>query len=187
MSENRLLIQAFDFTAKSSIFEEESLSFWCELMIRLYDRGFLYGCFRGDDLMAVAGLCRISEWQDRYLEQIPDQESGSCLYIPFFALESLRTQDPMQMLRRYLHDHSEVDEIIYCEKFRRAGRDVPKQIKRRRILRNHGNRFEENQTYKTRIGVLPPELVNLKLADQQGFSGEALFSSEERAFLSSGR
>lgn len=166
MSENRLLIKAFDFVAKSSIFEEESLSFWCELMIRLYDRGLLYGCFKGEELMAIAGLCRISEWDERYLKELPEESAGTRLYIPFFVLDSERASDPIQLLRHYLKDHPDVTEILYCEKYRRSERLVKAQVRRRQVVRLHEDRFEASNSYTTKIGVLPPELMNLKHADQ---------------------
>lgn len=181
MSDNRLLIKAFDFAAQSSIFEEEALSFWCELMIRLYDRGFLYGCFKGDSLMAVAGLCRVPQWHERYLEELPSEESGSCLYIPFFVLESSRAHDPMQMLRHYLKEHPEVGEILYCEKYRRSDRALRRQIRRRQIVRSRDDRFDESHAYKTRIGVVPPELINLRDADRLGFFPETPEPAEETA------
>lgn len=165
MSQNRLLIKAFDFVAQSSIFEEESLSFWCELMIRLYDRGLLYGCFKGDELMAIAGLCKVPEWEERYLDELPDTDNGSRLYIPFFLLESERQSDPMQLLRHYLKEHPEVSEILYCEKYRRSERSVKRQIRRRQVVRVHEDRFENAHAFKNKIGVTPPELINLREAD----------------------
>lgn len=181
MSQNRLLIKAFDFVAKSSIFEEESLSFWCELMIRLYDRGLLYGCFKGDELMAIAGLCRVSEWEERYLDELPETDSGSRLYIPFFILESERQSDPIQLLRHYLKEHPEVSEILYCEKYRRSERSMKRQIRRRQVVRVHEDRFETSQAYKNKIGVMPPELINLREADRWAlFSADAPLLEEAR-------
>lgn len=181
MSQNRLLIKAFDFVAKSSIFEEESLSFWCELMIRLYDRGLLYGCFKGDEIMAIAGLCRVPEWDERYLDELPEADSGSRLYIPFFILESERQNDPIQLLRHYLKEHPEVEEILYCEKYRRSDRAVKRQVRRRQVVRVHEDRFETSQAYKNKIGVMPPELINLKEADLCAlFPGAAPLLEEAR-------
>ncbi|MCM8775086.1 MAG: hypothetical protein NC930_01835 [Candidatus Omnitrophica bacterium] len=156
-----VLAKAYDLAHTSGIFYDQMTLEWTTNLIRLYERGWLYGVFSRDDLIAVAGAYRIKQWDEKYRYELPDQEEGNILYVSFFASESDDMSEPLKFLRHFLRENPDINELIY---YKKNG-----AVRRRHFRLNHaivkkeGHRGRHTDRryclLKERINIIPPDIL----------------------------
>lgn len=163
MSET-LLIQVYNFLRQCGLFDEEATLDWVSRLNRLHSRGWLYGSYLRDELLAVAGAFRIPSWDEKYLTEIPDHESGKILFISFFAAIPSHSTAPLKLLRQHLRRYPQIREIIYFKKNWRPGKPLYELERRRLIIqetRKSPNDYSVRLGSPRRLWIQPPELFPL--------------------------
>ncbi len=158
--ENKMLIRAYELIRSSEVFFDRTSLEWTRQLYAMYKRGWLYGATHGDDLLAVAGAFRISEWDEKYRHELPENESGNLLYVSFFCSQSQDIMIALKLLRHFLKENPEIKEIVYYKKDWNAGR------RRFKLMRPSQHEWATNLTESTfnaeqprkRLIIEPPEL-----------------------------
>jgi len=148
-------VQAFEFLTRSGAFESEMSLDWLTRFNRMFDQGWIYYALKGPEVLAVGGAYRIPEWQPSYRHHVPRYETGTCLYIPFFACQSADRLLLLKFLRQFVNTHPELTQYIYESKRPRPHK------KCLRILRPKLARPAESPGFFRRIRILPPELARV--------------------------
>jgi hypothetical protein len=114
--EKELLKQICDLVIRSGVCPEIMPLEWMRRLLFLHRHRWLYCSVKGNQLLAVAAAYRIPEWDDKYLQMLPDQEEGSVLYVPFIAAEGRSSVAPLRLLRYCLRENPGITEVIYYRK-----------------------------------------------------------------------
>lgn len=151
------IIKTYELLSEFGFFDAESPVLWITRLNQMYERGWLYLSFKGDELMSVAGAYRVEDWKDSYLRELPDEERGTILFISFFATKSDRLLDPLRLLRQYLIKNPGINEIVYFKKYWNVASSAALWPEKKRLLiRNYGPQVIKP---KKRVEILPPELL----------------------------
>jgi hypothetical protein len=137
MPEKELLKKICDLVIRSGICPEVMPLQWMRRLLTMHKRRWLYCSVKGSELIAVVGAFRIREWDDRYLDWLPEKEGGNILYIPFIAAEGSVPIAPLRLLRYCLRENPGVREVIYYKKNLNARKQryvLRKQLPQRRLV-----------------------------------------------------
>lgn len=157
-----MLIKAYELVRSSEVFFDRASLEWASQFYSMYKRGWLYGATQGEELLAVAGAFRIPEWDEKYRHEIPEKESGNLLYVSFFCSQSSDNTVALKLLKCFLRENPEIEEIIYFKKDWDAGRKRFKLIKPKDACWENAL-HEISDSYPTkrkRIVIEPPEFAS---------------------------
>lgn len=119
--EKELLKKICDLIIRSGICPEVMPLQWMRRLLYMHKKRWLYCSVKGSELIAVVGAFRIREWDEKYLDRLPEKEEGEILYVPFIAAEGNIPIAPLRLLRYCLRENPGVREVIYYKKNLNAG------------------------------------------------------------------
>lgn len=179
--EDKMLIQAYELVRRSDVFFDRAPLEWTRQFYSMHKRGWLYGATEGERLLAIAGAFRIPEWDERYRYEIPEFECGNLLYVSFFCSQSDDITVALKLLKHFLKENSDVNEMIYYKKDWNAGQKMFKLFKQE----NHSSEPDAEETIteqpmgRKRLMIQPPEVTsNLSLNWPSNFGSGAWLVNE---------
>lgn len=83
-----MIKEAIGFVRKYNLCPEMSLEEWLRIIIYMDEKGWIYPIFDNKKIVGMWGGWRIKKFTDKVFDQLPLNEEGRILYIPFACSES---------------------------------------------------------------------------------------------------
>ena len=132
ISQQELLREVFGMVMKAGLKKDMKPMQWAKLLLALHNRGFLY-IIPGNDkpIDIVVGGYRIPSTDEKYLREVPKEESGDIFYCPFYLPKDRKL--PLGAARRFFRN-SGIKSVVF--------EDDNDQLKEYKFKRRHHGRKE---------------------------------------------
>ena len=124
---SELLRQVMEMVMKAGLRPSMKPSDWLAVLIYLSKKGWLKVFEKDGNVTVATAAYRIKEFNKDMVDNLPKKEEGNILFVPFFLS---REQDRMtvpKIIKAYLDENKDIEEIIFEDKndrIRRFGREI---------------------------------------------------------------
>lgn len=112
--EINFILKMYSFVIKSGVCPETSPSDWLKTICFMYEKGWIYNWKEGGNLVAVVGAYLVND--DSNLDNLPDKEEGTIIYVPFAATDSDDKLILKKMMDRFIDKYPMATELIFFER-----------------------------------------------------------------------
>lgn len=116
IDDKQLILMCLQLILKSGVCPETKPYEWVKTLLYMHMKGYLYVGYEKEHLSVVVGAYRIKEFNEKVTQEIPEEEEGNILYIPFLASFAEDKNIPLRMLRNYLDKNKDIKEVVFYER-----------------------------------------------------------------------
>lgn len=108
-------LSVYKFVIRHKVLDNIGSKKLLEVLSYMHVKEWIYCAYEKGKIAAVAGAYRISEFKEDGIEQLPVDDGGDILYVPFAASSSSDKTILKKLLDKAVQRHGNIKEIIFYE------------------------------------------------------------------------